>query len=732
MIFDNADDSETELSNYFPTGVHGSILITTRNPSLRHLSPGAHLELGNMDEDEAVEIILFATFPPGENITYASVVEKDTMIPKPTARDREAAIAIVNQLECLPIAVVQAACYIQQHKVLHQYLDQLKANRSYLLQSPTQVHLDRLKYPHSVYASFDIALHALAPRALKLLGVLSFFHFSNFPRPLFAIAAESKFTHEYLELADRPPEFHESIRFLNDILCPHNEWREVELYALLEDLQKYSLVTMVPIHNMITLRFHPLVHNWAQDRLSVEERAIYRAAAVRLFICGVTKEDDHGILEYLQPHVTSISAACSDRHVNDQAAIAIFSRHYEGDAYLAVWTRIHAVVVAKYGTQDLRSSRALLQLAEAHMRDREKMQAMKRSVIETREAILGGNHPETAAARASLVRGGLEYGLLTSSLMNETEAVQKDVLRVYIHSWGLFHRDTAQGMLDLAKTYERMDREKRTWNLVSGQPSRPPSRVGRDAECLLSGAVMILTKVAGRTAQSTIRAINQLAEYHYKQRKYTKAETLRKQVLVLNRDKHGEQHVDTVESMQWLALQYLKGGRYLEAEKLTRVEVETRRQIQGNQHHATQSAIGSLAKVYERLERYEEAEKLWKEKLADRQATNGDTDSQHLNAICSLAQLYEKQGRYAEAEEMWKEELAAHRAAKGDMLYLTRGSIRSLSKLYEKQGRDEEAERLWKEELAGRRATLGDTDYHTLDAISSLDRLYKKLGWYEC
>jgi hypothetical protein len=236
MIFDNADDPSTPLADYIPSCDHGSVLITTRNPALGNLSPDAHLELGNMDEDEAIDVILSSAFPPGKNILNMGPSGEETTTQRPTTRDREMAASIAKELDYLPIAVVQAGCYIQQHKALHQYLDQLRTDRSDLLRRTAQVHRDRLKYPHGVYASFDIVLHALSPRAQKLLGVLSFFHFSNFPRPLFAIAAESKFTYEYLELLGRPPEFHQAIQLLNDILCPDGEWREVRLYGILEEL----------------------------------------------------------------------------------------------------------------------------------------------------------------------------------------------------------------------------------------------------------------------------------------------------------------------------------------------------------------------------------------------------------------------------------------------------------------------------------------------------------------
>jgi tetratricopeptide (TPR) repeat protein len=665
-----------------------------------------------MDEDEAIEVLISSAFP-GHNVTNPGLVEGETTPPKPTDRDREAAASIAEELNCLPIAVVQAGCYIQQHKVLHQYLVQLRANRAYLLHHPTEVQRDKLKYPHSVYASFDIVLHALPPRALKLLGVLSFFHFSNFPRPLFAIAAESKFTYEYLELVDRPSEFHESIQFLNDILCPHNEWRELELYGLLEDLQKYSLVTMVPIDNMITLRFHPLVHNWARDRLSVEERAIYQAAAVRLFICGVTEEDDHGIQEYLEPHLASISAARSDFHVNDQAALSIFSRNkkFLGEP-LEVWRQIHATVEAKYGPHDVRTSRALLQLAEASKeykwQDRERKEAMMRSVIATREAILGRDHPETAAARASLARW-----FRTWYRFQEAEATQKEVLRVYIRARGLYHRDTAQGMTDLATTYGSM------------------RRYVEEEERILSGVVVILTKVSGRAAQSTIRALNHLAQCYYNHNQYAKTDALRKQVLALNQEKHGEQHLTTVESTVWFAQQYQRRGLYREAEALRRIEVETRKRMQGDHHHDTLVAICSLAQLCESMKRNEEAEQLWKEELVGRQVTCKDTYVYRLHVSHSLAQLYEKLERYEEAEELRKEELARCQATKGDTNHYTLDAIHSLAQFYERLERYEEAEEQRKQELARCPPTKDGYDRQYLETIRSFAQFYERLERYE-
>lgn len=230
IIFDNADDPDVDISSFFPQCDHGSILVTTRDPSIENLAPESYLRLDAMDPSEAVEALLSCVFPVGDVTARA------------TPRDRDAAAAIVEELGFLPIAVVQSGCYIRQHRVLHQYLERLRNGRADILKHATRMQRDKLKYPHSVYASFDITLSALSVRAVQLLSLLSFFHFSNFPRLLLAIAAKSKFTHELYDLLDRPPEFETSVLFLNKLLCPTGTLKEFDIDNLLEELQRYFIV----------------------------------------------------------------------------------------------------------------------------------------------------------------------------------------------------------------------------------------------------------------------------------------------------------------------------------------------------------------------------------------------------------------------------------------------------------------------------------------------------------
>src|SRR5580693_496565 len=62
MVFDNADNlTPEELEQYFPSGLGGNILITSRNSGLKHLTLHENsLEVKEMEESDAISLLLKA------------------------------------------------------------------------------------------------------------------------------------------------------------------------------------------------------------------------------------------------------------------------------------------------------------------------------------------------------------------------------------------------------------------------------------------------------------------------------------------------------------------------------------------------------------------------------------------------------------------------------------------------------------------------------------------------
>ena len=62
MVFDNADNlAPEELEQYFPSGLEGNILITSRNSGLKYLTlHESSLEVKEMEEHDAISLLLKA------------------------------------------------------------------------------------------------------------------------------------------------------------------------------------------------------------------------------------------------------------------------------------------------------------------------------------------------------------------------------------------------------------------------------------------------------------------------------------------------------------------------------------------------------------------------------------------------------------------------------------------------------------------------------------------------
>ena len=97
LVFDNADVlSPAALEAYFPPGMRGNILITSRNSAMMTLtSPQNSLEVTEMDERDAIGLLL-----------KASCLESST------SDVQMQASKIVTELFCFPLAIDQAGAYI--------------------------------------------------------------------------------------------------------------------------------------------------------------------------------------------------------------------------------------------------------------------------------------------------------------------------------------------------------------------------------------------------------------------------------------------------------------------------------------------------------------------------------------------------------------------------------------------------------------------------------------------
>ncbi|KAJ7860874.1 P-loop containing nucleoside triphosphate hydrolase protein, partial [Mycena olivaceomarginata] len=244
LLFDNADDPNINLFQFFPQCTHGNIIITSRNPQLAVHGPKSHSKVGNMKETDAIDLLLL------------SAVEDNTV------ETAERASEIVKELCYLPLAIIQAGAYISKFNCLDQYLSLYKENHVRLLkQHPEQSHDD---YEWTVHTTWEISFKQLSPLAAELLQMCSLLHYDNIPEAIFQNAAEWT-----IDDAADAQNLQQARAFLQSFLSISANWDQQSFMDIIAEIAGYSLLNR---HAGGILSIHPLVQLWCHNTLTNEHK----------------------------------------------------------------------------------------------------------------------------------------------------------------------------------------------------------------------------------------------------------------------------------------------------------------------------------------------------------------------------------------------------------------------------------------------------------------------------
>ncbi|CAG7849663.1 SubName: Full=Uncharacterized protein {ECO:0000313/EMBL:CCA73429.1} [Serendipita indica DSM 11827] len=711
LILDNADDPDLDIGSLLPACDHGTIIITSRNAQLESISPKDHFKLASMTKDEACHALLTSALAPTG---------------RPTLYQRELAMAIVEEFEYLPIAVIQAGCYIRKHQCLDTYLNRLTTSRPMLLKLTT-AQRDKLRYKHSVYAAFDTTLSSLSERALGLLSILCFFHYTGFPRSVISLAGSKDFLHEEYKLMDRGPDFEESINLLRQLMVPNEKFEELELDLIIEELQQSSLITIVSIYSDNHLRFHPLLHAWAYDRQSDEERRRNKAAALRLLTCVVDDNDGVDIERQLFSHARHFIAEINSLHVNDRGALAeLLEPGDTSERYVAIWEGVYQTVRAAYGDLDLRSSGALLHLAEAQIGvyNYKRMEQLSRTVLDTRLSLGEPRTAFTARAMCSVAQS-LD---LQDTRLEEIVDLFRTAYEIRREVLGSTHIDTQRSMLCLAE------------NLIKG-------RRGYDEACIILEKIMdIRTKLYGSLHAWTLETtkalldcyadmdekkeqLNNLLETCSKidtntrvgdtsilafqahvyelQGKYQQAERAYWELLEAGSQLYGHLSARNLATVLKLAYLLRKLDKKAELESLLRQYAKIGEGLKGSGQYELVFIMRMLGSCLISQRRYDEARAILSaalEKVIERfgRLHSFTTDTRERLAYC-----YYHQGDYSHAESLFRENVSNSKEALGREDASQISSLLCVARCVYEQKRYEESEELWHDVYLRRKATLG-------------------------
>ncbi|KAL9082520.1 MAG: hypothetical protein Q9165_008869 [Trypethelium subeluteriae] len=361
MIVDNADDEVTmelgthwrniSLAPLLPQSDHGAVLITSRDTDVARGLVGREQDIiavAAMDEDQAVQLLLNKLGDAAEN----------------DARQ------LLQALECIPLAVVQAASYINRLRPRIAILDYLYEIRTLKKEvhlhykAPPDIRRDD-QAPNSVFATWKISfdhIRAKRPCAADLLSFMSFFNRQGIPEFMIRCHAEvRRGTHDGVPDTRSDEEEHD---FEEDIAV----------------LRAFSLVSLSQHEKEFGM--HGLVQQATQQWLNlIKADEMWR----RHFIHAMSQEFPTG--EYpnwsrcrtLYPHVlTSIGQVESSQVIT---------------AREEVFWKEHPGTLASVGS--------LAQVLSLRGKD-EEAEAMFRQNLVASERVSGKEHPETLGSMNNL------------------------------------------------------------------------------------------------------------------------------------------------------------------------------------------------------------------------------------------------------------------------------------------------------------------------------------------
>jgi tetratricopeptide (TPR) repeat protein len=719
LIFDNADDMDmwmsdsdtpSALKTYLPRSRQGYVVFTTRNRRLAvRLASSEVIMIPEMDEVTAIDVL------------------KKSLIQVDLLNDYEATTALLHQLTFLPLAITQAAAYINENGLsLADYVSLLQKQEEDVIDLLSEDFEDEGRYcdiKNPVATTWLISfnqIQLLDHLAADFLSFMSCVNPRDIPRSLLPPALSEKRMTDALGL-----------------------------------LNAYSFISIQPVNQFLSL--HRLVHlatrNWLRKSDSLEQWVIKTGVQLN----EVFPDDSHenrGLWREYLPHVQYIlrSEEFQNQGKAREGLLQKVGRCLRSDGrYNEAGTLFEEVVESrrKRLTQDhekILSGMADLASTYIYQGRWKEAEDLEVQVIEIEKRVLGPEHPNILSSIANLALTYLHQGR-----WKEAEELEKQVIEISKRVLGSEHPDTIKSMGNLASTYRNQGRWKEAEELgvqvieiakrVLG-PEHPNTLAlmgnlalsyqdqGRwkEAEELEVQVVKIRKRVLGPEHPDTLVSIVNLASTFRNQGRWKEAEVLQTQVMEIAKRLGGPEHPGSLTIMGNLASTYRSQGRWKEAEKLEVQVMKIRKKVLGPEHPDTLLSIANLASTFQNQGQWEEAEKLEVLVLEIRKRVLGLEHPGSLTIMANLASTYRSQGRWKKAEKLEVQVMEIRKRVLGPEHPATLVSIANLAATFRNQGHWEEAEKLEVPVLEIRKRVLGREHPDTLASMDNLAHTWKLLG----
>jgi tetratricopeptide (TPR) repeat protein len=593
FIIDNVDDIDMwnkELKAYLPKSQRGCVVCTTRNRKVAFkiaATPNV-IKVPEMDEEMAMQLL-------GKSLADQEFLAS-----------RQDALKLLEQLTFLPLAIVQAAAYINANGiVLSEYLLLLEEQEQDVVELLSEDFEDDGRYEDS-------------KNPIATTWLISFEHI----RRIDPLAAEYL---SFMSCVD-PKDIPQS-------LLPPAQSRKKETDAL-GTLDAYSFISKRAVAEALDM--HRLVHLAMRNWLRREGLLAEWGAKTMRRLEEVFPENDHRnrrIWRLYLAHAQYVLGRESPKddeesriELTRKFANCLYSdgRYNETEPWYVRMMERSKRVLGEEHPDTLASIHHLAIIYSDQGRWKEAGE-LQRAVMESAIRLLGVNHFNTLTSMANLASTFWNQGR-----WKEAEELEVQVMETRKRVLGEEHPETLTSMGNLASTYRNQGR----W---------------KEADELEVQVMETRKRVLGEEHPETLTSMGNLASTYRNQGRWKEAEELFVQVIETSSRVLGEEHPNTLTSMANLASTCWNQGRWKEAEELNVQVMETRKRVLGEEHPETLVSMGNLASTFWNQGRWKEAEELFVQVIETSSRVLGEEHPKTLTIMGNLAFTLKSQNRDEEA-----------------------------------------------------------------------------------
>lgn len=671
LIMDNADDLRMP-QQFLPTRRKGYVLFTIRAQAAGQIAASVEVEKLNLEEGTLLLL------------RWSKRLDANAPLEQAQAEDRAAAERIVQEMDGLPLALVQAGAYIDETGCsLADYLRLYALHRKELLERPNSLLLD---YDETVATTWSLSFQQIEQQssvAANVLRLCAFLAPDAIPEELLMRGAS--------ELSAIPGAEALDALKLDDALAV---------------LRRYSLVRRNGVTNMLSI--HNLVQAVLIASMDQQTRYLWAERTVRVLNTAAFPETDYGkdsTYQRFLPNVQECAALINVYHLHfPEAAQLLYQAgtflYYQGfyPQALAFHQQALAIREEVLGSvhPDVANSLNALALLSRIQNNFEQAEKFHLQALTIRKKTLGLEHPSTVISLNNL---GVLYRI--QGKYGQAAPLLQQALNIRERVLGPEHPETLMTSLNLAKLYSEQ-------------------RKYEQAEQLLQQTLATSERTLEHDHPLIAHNLNLLARLYFEQGNNEQAETLWSRSLAIIEKTYGPEHPAIAERLNDLAGLYETEGKYDMAEPLYQRALEIARRALGEEDLSVAQCLNNLAELYRCKGSYDQAERLFLKALAIRQSTLGERHPEIATSLNNLAGLYYAREDYARAEQLFQEALAIGRATLGENHPEVALQLNNLAEVYRAQARYEEAEALFRRVLAIFEASYGLHHPHVATVLNNL------------